>query len=488
VGAGRFDLTRWLFLRLLAVVYAIAFASLGVQVTGLVGPEGILPAGDYLAVAGERLGDAAPWQLPTLWWLTGTSEAALLALCWGGVALAALLFVNVVPLLTCALLWATYLSLTVAGQVFLGFQWDALLLETGLVACLLAPAGIRPGVAPGTPRSAIWLLRLLLFKLSFLSGVVKLRSGDPAWWDLTALEYHYWTTCLPVWVGWYAQHLPAIAHRAAAAVMFSIELVVPFGIVGPRRVRRAAGALLVALQAGIAATGNYGFFNLLTVALCIPLLDDRMLGRASRPEHDDAGPERRRGGVGAVMRPTLAGALGILSLATMVPNVAGPEYLPAPLRDALAAIRPLRSVNAYGLFATMTKDRPEIVIEGSTDGRTWQAYEFRWKPGDPRRRPDFVQPHMPRLDWQMWFAALQGYERTYWFPALLDRLAEGRAPVLALLASNPFPDEPPRYLRARLFTYRFSSPDTRAATGAWWVRRDQGLYAPPRQRPSQRPS
>jgi hypothetical protein len=483
VAAGRFDLTRWLFLRLLAVVYAIAFASLGVQITGLVGPQGILPAGNYLALAQERLGDAAPWHLPTLCWWTGASDATLRVLCWGGVALATVLFVNVAPLATCALLWATYLSLTVVGQVFLGFQWDALLLETGLVACLLAPAGIRPGVATGTSRSAVWLLRLLLFKLSFLSGVVKLRSGDPAWWDLTALQYHYWTTCLPVWVGWYAQHLPTIVHRAAAAVMFSIELVVPFGILGPRRVRQAACILLVALQVGIAATGNYGFFNLLTVVLCIPLLDDRTLGRAYGSPHDDAGPARRRGRLGVAVRPALASAIGLLSLGTMVPSIAGLERLPGPLRDALAAVRPLRSVNAYGLFATMTKERPEIVLEGSVDGRTWRPYEFRWKPGDPRRRPDFVQPHMPRLDWQMWFAALQGFERTYWFPALLDRLAEGRAPVLALLASNPFPDEPPRYLRARLFTYRFSSPDTRAATGAWWVRRDQGLYAP-RQGPS----
>jgi hypothetical protein len=180
------------------------------------------------------------------------------------------------------------------------------------------------------------------------------------------------------------------------------------------------------------------------------------------------------------VRPILAAAIAILSLATMVVRVAGPAPLPVPLRDALMAIRPLRSINAYGLFASMTKQRPEIVIEGSVDGRTWRPYELRWKPGDPMRRPEFVQPHMPRLDWQLWFAALQGWERTPWFPALLDRLAAGSPDVLALFASNPFPEQAPTHLRARLFASQFAPPDGRAASGAWWVRRDQGLYAPVR--------
>jgi hypothetical protein len=244
--------------------------------------------------------------------------------------------------------------------------------------------------------------------------------------------------------------------------------------------RHVACTLLVLLQVGIAATGNYGFFNLLTVVLCVSLLDDRALGRMRwlRPAAD--APAGDGGRVGGAIRLLLAATIAAASVATMVLRTAGPGPLPAPLRETMEAIRPLRSVNAYGLFATMTKERPEIVIEGSTDGRNWRPYEFRWKPGDPMRRPAFVQPHMPRLDWQMWFAALQGHRGTYWVDTLLHRLAEERPAVVGLLAANPFLDEPPRHLRARLFTYHFADPAVRATSGAWWVRRDQGLYAPVR--------
>ena len=475
--AGRFDLTRWAFLRLLAIVYAIAFASLAVQITGLVGEAGILPAGDYLSLAHARLGAYAWWRLPTLCWLTGTGDVALLALAWGGVALSGLLFANLAPALVCPLLWLAYLSLSVVGQVFLNFQWDALLLETGLLACLWAPCGLRPGIASGTPRSVVWLLWLLVFKLNVMSGLVKLTSGDPTWWDLSALEYHYWTTCLPTWTGWFAHHLPSSVHRTSAGVMFFVELVVPFGILGPRRLRHATAGVLAALQIGIAATGNYGFFNLLTIVLCVPLLDDPAIGRILPTRLTTMPPALDRPGFGLrVGRGILVAALATASVASMLVRFISTDSLPAPVPLMLRTIAPLRSVNGYGLFANMTTSRPEIMIEGSRDGRTWTPYVFRWKPGEPTRRPAFMQPHMPRLDWQMWFAALQGTQRAHWFRPFLARLAEGSPPVLGLLAADPFPEGVPRHLRSTVHLYEFSTPEERADTGRWWTRRFVGPY------------
>jgi hypothetical protein len=314
-----------------------------------------------------------------------------------------------------------------------------------------------------------------------MSGVVKLAGGDPTWRDLTALQYHYWTTCLPVWVGWYVHHLPAWVHTGSLLGMYFIELVVPFGIFGPRPVRLAACAALVLLQVLIGATGNYGFFNLLTLTLCVTLLDDQALRRFVPPTL----AARVTGTAAAPPAPWTRGpavALALLylsvSLSVMAARFLGPERVPAAALDLIRLVAPLRSVNGYGLFARMTTTRPEIVVEGSSDGRTWLAYEFRWKPGDPARRPRFVEPHMPRLDWQMWFAALGSFRGTPWFLPFLRRLQEGAPAVLALLDRNPFPAEPPQYVRAVLYDYRFADPETHARDGTWWRRERRGLWAP----------
>ncbi len=279
----RFQLSRWLFLRLLAVVYLLAFGSLAPQLPGLVGADGLLPAAEYLDRAREFFGARAYYQFPTLAWIAA-GDWALLALCWSGIVLAILALAGVAPMATFALLWALYLSLTVAGQDFLSFQWDILLLEAGLLACLYAPPGWRPHLTDAAePVPAVrWLLWGLAFKLTFLSGATKLVSGDPTWSGLTALTFHYQTQPLPAWTSWYAHSLPVWLHMCSAAVMFLIEIVVPFGALAParfRRVRMLACALMCLLQIGIAATGNYGFFGLLTVTLYLALLDDSALGR-----------------------------------------------------------------------------------------------------------------------------------------------------------------------------------------------------------------
>ena len=481
-------LSRWLFLRLLGLVYLIAFASLAAQVRGLIGEHGLLPVGEYLERVRESYGDGAWRLLPTLLWFD-SNDRGLLILTWGGMVLAALLLLDIVPLVVLPLLWLSYLSLSVGGQDFLSFQWDALLLETGLLACLWAPAGWFPSVRLEERQPsplARWLLCLLLFKLMVLSGATKLASGDPTWRNLMALDVHFETQPLPPWTAWYAHHLPERVHHAATALVFFAELVVPLTIVVPTRFRllRLVGAvLLIGFQVAIAATGNYGFFNLLTIVLCVPLLDDRALRRIVRLKLTAPQPESafRRSVVG-VVGPVLLG-LSALSfareIASSVPGAAGASLLPAGIDDLLGVVAPFRSVNGYGLFRVMTTERPEIVVEGSPDGLHWKPYEFRWKPGDPYRRPRFVAPFHPRLDWQMWFAALDPEGNRPLLEALLGRLLEGSPEVLALMGQNPFAGTPPKYLRLLYFRYSFSSPAARAAEGVWWVRERRGTLTDP---------
>ena len=468
-----------LFQRLLALTYLLAFASLAVQMKGLVGSGGILPVGVVLDWVRSHYGAERYWLLPTLCWLS-SSDAFLLGLCWGGALLSVLLLFEIAPILVLLLLWAFYLSLVTAGQVFLGYQWDALLLEVGLLATLLAPAELwpRPSSRSAVPGYALGLMRWLLFRLMFSSGFVKLRSGDEAWRGLTALRFHYETQPLPTWVAWYAHQLPGWFQTLSALVMFAVELLVPLMIFAPRRLRLAACGAMAALQVLIAVTGNYGFFNLLTLALCVLLLDDQALPRRWRGSVAVVGMDRARRAwprrLGAFMAAILFVLSGIVFSGTL--GLAIPW--PVPVLKLLDLADPFRSINGYGLFAVMTTSRPEIVVEGSTDGVTWRPYDFKWKPVDPHHPPAFVAPHQPRLDWQMWFAALGTCDRNPWFRQFLGRLLQGSPPVLDLLADNPFPEKPPRAVRAVLYDYRFSDRATRRQDGAWWQRRPLGLYCP----------
>ena len=478
--APRFQLSRWLFLRLLGVVYLLAFASLAPQLPGLVGADGLLPIAELLDRARDFFGAGAYYEFPTLAWIDA-GDAALQAYCWSGIALALLAIAGVAPIATFALLWVLYLSLTVAGQTFMSFQWDILLLEAGLLACLYAPPGWRPRLdgAPEPAAAVRWLLWGLAFKLTFLSGATKLVSGDPTWSGLTALTYHYQTQPLPAWTSWYAHALPVWLHMGSAAVMFVIELVVPFGALAParfRRVRLTACALMCLLQIGIGATGNYGFFGLLTVALYLALLDDATLGRclpgALAGRAGGVRHEESRGAWG--VRTALAAAIAGLSLVAIWHEITPRQSRPEWSGSLMRAVSPLRSVNGYGLFRSMTTLRPEIVVEVSRDGTVWHEQEFRWKPGALDGRPRFVQPHMPRLDWQMWFAALDPAGAEHWLQALMDGLLDGSPAVVALLGDSPLADGPPRHVRLAYYRYDFTAPAEGHETGNWWRRRSLG--------------
>ncbi len=475
----------WWFLRGLALVFLIAIVSFWVLIEGLVGDRGILPAADFLTAVERQLGGARWYLLPTLsWWAPGT--AALHAMCAAGVVLSLLLLLNLAPAPALAGLWAIYLSLSTAGQDFYQFQWDVLLLETALLACFVAPWKIAPGwrSAPAPPRLALWALWLLLAKLMIQSGVVKLTSGDPAWLDLTALTYHYETQPLPLATSWYAHHFPLWWQRFSCGATYAIEIGAPLLILVGARARQVSFAALFGLQVLIAASGNYAFFNLLTAVLCVPLLPARhfpaRLRRWLRAATAPAGwPELTRF---ALFVP--AG----LTILLLLPGQ-GRDCLPRPrnafpLLDALGnAVAPFRSCNSYGLFRVMTKERNEIVLEGSLDGNKWLSYELPFQPGDVARSPRLVAPYQPRLDWQMWFAALGRIQQNPWLAHVIERLLEAEPAVLALFAKDPFAGERPRFIRAALFRYRFTTAEQRQATGEWWSREFVGYYVQPVSRP-----
>ncbi|MBF5041578.1 DUF393 domain-containing protein [Aggregicoccus sp. 17bor-14] len=465
---------RWLFLRLLGGVYLIAFTSLGRQVRGLYGARGIAPVQELLDDLEPRLGKERLTRVPSIFWLTGASDRALVNGTRAGQLLALALVANVAPRASLAALWALYLSYASTGRAFLSFQWDVLLLETSAHALLVAPGGLRPGMGEREPSALdLALMRWLVFKLYFESGLAKLQSGDRTWRDLTAMAIHHETTPLPTRLGWHAHQLPLRAQKASTAVTLALETAAPFLSFLPRPLRLAGFWSFTGLQAGIAATGNYGFFNLLSAVMGVWLLDDHALARWV-PEPAPARPTRawRHGAKALVAAPLVA-----LSLRELGARFDRPRNPPAWLDRLAQWAAPLRSVNGYGLFSVMTLERPEIEIEGSNDGVTWRAYPMRYKPGPLNRPPRWVAPHQPRLDWQLWFAALSSPPG--WFLALLGRLLEGSPEVLALFESNPFPEGPPKMVRATLYKYRMSDRATRQATGAWWKRERVGLYVAP---------
>ena len=425
-------------------MYFIAFFSFGIQAQGLVGSHGILPFETWLKSSREEFGGAAWRYLPTVLWLW-PADAALAAV-WIAGSLAAVFAVfgksQRPALAICLVLW---LSICTVGQDFLGFQWDSLLVEAGFLAVFASLSPVR-----------VWLFRWLIFRLLFSSGVVKLASGDPAWRNLTALHYHYETQPLPTPLAWFMFQLPMAFQRFSTGLVFVAELAVPWLFFMPRRFRRAGAWITIGLQILILLTGNYTFFNILTIALTMWLFFE--------PQ-----PDSSRCKIADVASAVLVGALSIPACLQLF------SLPPPPGADDLTRLAaPFQIVNPYGLFAVMTPERDEIVVEGSQDGVNWRAYEFRYKPGDPNRAPPIVAPYQPRLDWQMWFAALGTYQQNRWFTNFMVRLLQGEPAVTRLLAYNPFSTAPPKYVRARLFRYQF----THFGQKGWWTREERGMYFP----------
>ncbi|NNE91042.1 MAG: lipase maturation factor family protein [Verrucomicrobiales bacterium] len=494
---------RMLFLRGIAVIYLIAIISWWVQADLLVGKNGLVPADSFIG----RLHDSGVsfFEYPVV----GTNFHLLCAV---GCVLAICVLAGFFSGPALAFLWLIYLSLLNTGGVFMSFQWDILLLETGFLAIFLAPwRRIRlswQNPAPLEPlgqQVMLWLCWVLIAKLMFFSGWVKVAwAGDqyPEWWpDHTAMTYHYFTQPLPTWTAWWMHQLPAWFQQFSLWPMYFVELVLPFFVIFGPRMRRVAAIGFTGLMVLILLTGNYTYFNWLTIVLCFPLVADclwpgRLLRWLRIRKIDLTGSVRRTYPVGSIWgvvarAPTilLIGWLNFYTILTDLHRAPNPvlksDFTPDFLKQVAEKTGPWRLVSGYGLFRTMTTDRPEIVLEGSYDGFSWKEYDFRWKPDKLDARPRFVAPHQPRVAWQMWFFALErGYHpqsrNSGWFSSIVTKLLQGEESVQAFFVENPFPhDPPPRFIRARLYAYEFTTIAEKRETGDWWKRTFVREFLPP---------
>lgn len=476
-----YELSGWLFPRLIGAVFLSAFLSLWVQIDGLTGSRGILPVAEQMkAITAHFTASGQPaqayLQFPSLLWL-GESDTMLHFWLAVGATASLLLLLGLFPAITAFVAWACYLSFAAVVPVFLNFQWDALLLEAGFLVIFFVPwrKYLRLGASAPT-RIARLLVWWLLFRLMFESGVVKLHgfdaTGRNAWLDGTALDFHYFTQPIPVWLSWWIAQLPDWFHRLSLGAVFFIELIMPFFIFGPRRLRMTAFWGFTLLMLLIMASGHYGFFNLLTLALCVALIDDASWPRRLRGVLDGRIQSiaiGRADWLKSKILPWIAVLLVFLTTAQLLMVLRWVS--PATLGPMLGPFAPFRSANSYGLFSVMTTERPEITIEASSDGSFWQPYRFRWKMEENDASLPFAMPHMPRLDWQMWFAALEfrsSGQPPSWIMPLLGRLQERSPAVIGLLEPGGADQLSPRFFRLRLDNFEFAGPETRGSERRYW--------------------
>jgi Lipase maturation factor len=503
-GASDRLIPRWLFLRGLGLIYFSAFFSLVFQIRGLIGPEGILPASDYLQAVARSFGHARFWFAPTLLWFSSGSQM-LVALCWVGMVASLMLALNVWPRGSLAACFLCFLSFVSAAGDFSGYQSDGMLLEAGFIALFFSPPGLRPGWGAARPpsRASLFLLQWEWFRIYFESGIVKIASGEPQWRQMTAMDEYYQNGPLPTWIGWYVQHLPHWFHASTVYATLALELGLVWMLFLPRRLRIVCFFIVTPWQIGIILTANYTFLNYLVLALGFLLLDDCLLlcflpprwkeTFVDRAKMNSAGATRSietgpsgTGNQQAQFRPILAVLklsltaviLGWVFYATSLeliwmtsPSIGLPS---APV----TTFEPFRIANRYGLFAVMTRGRYEIEFQGSADGQTWQTYPFRYKPQDPSQSPGVYAPYQPRFDWNLWFASLGSWREYPIVPTTEVRLLSNDRDVLALFAGNPFPHEPPLQVRAVMWQYWFTTVAEKRQTGLWWHRQFRGLYAP----------
>jgi lipase maturation factor len=495
---GRKDglLPRWLFLRALGLIYYSAFFSLVFQIKGLIGPQGVLPAGEFLQAVGERFGHVGYWYAPTLLWFSSSAHM-LAGICWAGMVASLLLVLNLWPRGMLAICLVCFLSFVSAAQDFSGYQSDGMLLEAGFIALFFAPPGFRPGLGEASPPSrASWFLLLWeCFRIYFESGVAKVRSGDPQWRNFTALDEYYQNGPLPTWIGWYMQHWPHWFHAATTFLTLALELALAWMMFLPRRFRIVCFCIVTPWQVGIILSANYTFLNYLVLVLGFLLLDDKFLlgflpsrwrsrfPAAQEPQPPaETNPEKSwpvtlRKQWGAVKLAVTAVLLTWIFYATAVQMLWMVKPIDLPTTP-VSALEPFRIANRYGLFAVMTRGRYEIEFQGSDDGKTWLIYPFRFKPQDPAKPPGIYAPYQPRFDWNLWFASLGMWRQEPIVPRTEQALLRGDTDVLLLFAGNPFPHAPPRRVRAVLWQYWFTTPQEKRATGLWWRREQLGLFAP----------
>lgn len=476
--AHSYALVRFVFLRLLGLIYAVAFLVATDQILPLVGSHGLEPSHSFLRLVKTQLGaGSALARLPTLFWID-SSDAALRGASFAGLALSLALLFGFGNSITLFVLWILYLSIVQVGQLFWGYGWESLLLETGFLAMfLVSPWRLRPfSSAESPPKVVIWLLRWLAFRLMLGAGLIKLR-GDPCWRELSCLFTHYETQPLPNPLSWYLHQSPRWVHQAGVLFNHYAELVAPFLLFGPRPARLVGAASIILFQVFLILSGNLSWLNWLTIAVTVASLDDRAILRLC--------PAELRSGIAGLARAVPLSkprrvVIGVLTVLILVLSINPVANLFSSAQLMNSSFDPLYLVNTYGAFGGVGRDRYEIIVEGTADEdlehARWSPYEFRCKPGDPARRPCVVAPYQYRIDWQMWFAAMSDYRHNPWFVHFVYKLLLGDRDVLGLLEKNPFPLGPPKYVRADLYHYEF----TRVAdkTNLFWKRERVGPYLP----------
>ncbi len=467
---NNYELISALFIRLLSLIFLSAFISLSGQIEGLAGSQGILPISYVLEAHLDHWGNMAWWHFPSLFWFNA-SDSALTAAAYAGCIASLLLFFNFLPRLSLIVILLMYLSLYHAGQIFMNFQWDILLLESGFLSLFLCK----------NSRYVIWLFRWLLFRLRFLSGISKIVSQDPTWLGLTAITYYFEVQPLPNQISWYAHQLPEALLITAAAITLFVEIVVPFMMFLPRRYRFIAAWLTIIMQVLIMLSSNHNWFNLLTLALCLFLFDDQAIRKvlpgnvASWLLHQHL-PVKHGGRFYKSGMQVLTCVIIFVSSVQMFEMISR-NKVDGLIGDLAGSVKRLAIVNKYHVFPTMRTERLELLIYGSLDGLEWKEYSFKYKPGDTAAPPGVVIPHHPRLDWLMWFVTLHPHFMP-WFESFIDALLDGSPAVNNLLVENPFPDAKPNFIRVDLYRYHFTDRETRLKTGQWWHREYLGLFPP----------
>lgn len=506
---------RWIFLRALGLIYFSAFYSLLFQIRGLIGPDGVLPAQQYLAMVERSFpGFTRFWFAPTLFWFSNNNHM-LLGVTIIGVVASLLVVVNVWPRFTLFVCFICFLSFVCAAGDFSNYQSDGMLLEAGFISLFFAPRSILPGLgaASAPSRASLFLLQWEWFRIYFESGLVKLLSGDQEWRHFTAMDEYYQNGPLPTWVGWYMQHLPHWFQASTVFATLALELVLVCLLFLPRRFRILCFLIVTPWQVVVILTANYTFLNYLVLSLGFLLLDDNIIIRflpkrlgtsllsqkqkLSTPQsHLAIAPSADRNDlvdndvtsqhlVTRKKRHLAAIRLAVSAVfLTWVFYVTTAELIhmlwrSSPLPAApIVALEPFRIANQYGLFAVMTRGRYEIEFQGSNDGQNWTAYPFRYKPQALDQPPRIYAPYQPRFDWNLWFASLGNWQQNSIVPLTEERLLSASPDTLALFAANAFPQSPPKYVRAVLWQYWFTSMAEKRATGLWWRRQMLGLYAP----------
>ena len=487
---------RWIFLRALGVIYFSAFYSLLFQIRGMIGPNGILPASDYLQALAANLHASRFFYVPTLFWF-GSSDRALMMVTWLGIIASILVVFNIWPRANLLISLVCFISFITVARDFASYQSDYMLPEAGFVALFFAPPGLRPGLgrAHSASRASLYLLRWEWFRIYFESGLAKIMSGDYSWRHFTAMDDYYQNAPLPTWIGWYVGHLPHWFHASAVFYTLAIELVLAFMLFLPRRFRLALFWIVAPFEISIILTGNYAFLNYIVFFLGFLLLDDRfvewivpfrirrLIDRkpvvdtiAAAHKQDSRADWRKLVSAG---RMALAGVCFVMVFYSTSAWLVWRLWPSAPLWDKPPRILELYHVaSVYGLFANMTHARYEIEFQGSLDATNWTAYPFRYKPQDLKKAPRIYAPYQPRFEWNLWFASLGAWPEYRFVLWTEERLLNSEPDVLALFAHNPFASAPPRQVRAVIYQYWFTDMKTRREQGLWWRRELIGNYAP----------